>query len=264
MAGSGRIGASDGVAELATFSAPHSVLPLADGSCIVSDCGNDSVRHVSADANGDYTVQRVGPRGFGWLRPKGLALLPDGGVLVCDSGHNRVRLLGADGRVSIFAGSGRRGLQDGNALEASFDGPCGLGVCADGTVLVCDTGNHCLRAVFSNGGRRTVRTLAGTGAAGSGDGAASLASFDSPSAVLALGGADENASVVYVADSANHCIRIITTPKDEPLSVGTLAGTPGLSGCVDGPLNESLFGCPAGLALGADGALLVSDSYAEI
>ena len=87
-----------------------------------------------------------------------------------------------------------------------------------------------------------------------------MATFNRPSAVLALGSVEEGESVVYVADAANHCVRIITTPRSEELSVGTLAGQPGLSGLTDGPLNESLFGTPAGLALAADGALLVSDS----
>ena len=76
-----------------------------------------------------------------------MAQLPDGGVLVCDSGHNRIRLLGADGTVSVFAGSGRRGLVDGLAAGAAFDNPSGICVCSDGSVLVADTGNNCIRAI---------------------------------------------------------------------------------------------------------------------
>lgn len=114
VAGSGRIGATDGAAEVSTFSFPTHVLPLADGSALVSDTGNDSVRHVSIDGRGGYSVRKVSLQGFTWMRPRGMAQLPDGGVLVCDSGHNRIRLLGADGGVSVYAGSGRRGRGHGH------------------------------------------------------------------------------------------------------------------------------------------------------
>lgn len=61
-AGSGRIGASDGVSAEATFSFPHSVLPLHDGSALVTDSGNDALRHVSIDARGAFAVRRVTSR----------------------------------------------------------------------------------------------------------------------------------------------------------------------------------------------------------
>ena len=222
VCGSGRIGSSDGPSETATFSFPHSVLPLPDGSALVSDSGNDAVRHISIDHSGSgrFMVRRVGSRGFTWLRPRGMAQMADGGVLVCDSGHNRVRLLGADGSVSVFAGSGRKGMADGPAHAASFNAPSGLCVCADGTVLVADTGNHAIRVVAPTatarvGGapQRVVSTLAGCGREGHGDGPAGAAKFDKPTAVLALGppsGLAGGESVVYVADAGNHCLRIIS------------------------------------------------------
>jgi sugar lactone lactonase YvrE len=266
VAGSGRMGAGDGPSETATFSFPHSVLPLPDGSALVSDCGNNAMRHISVDARGRFTVQRVGARGFTWLRPRGLAQLPDGGVLVCDSGHNRIRLLAADGSVRVFAGSGRKGLVDGPAATASFDTPSGVWVCADGTVLVADTGNHCIRTISADG--LVVATLAGCGKAGSMDGPAGGASFDKPSAVLALGGAlggmDGGESVVYVADAGNHCVRMIVSGvnRQNPAThtVGTLCGRAGAPGQADGPLEDARLGQPTGLAVLADGTLAVSDS----
>ena len=272
-AGSGRIGAADGPSEAATFSFPHAVLPLPDGSALVSDTNNDAVRHVSVDERGLYNVRRVGAKGFTWMRPRGLAQLPDGGVLVCDSGHNRIRLLGADGSVSVFAGSGRRGLVDGSAANAAFDNPSGICVCADGSVLVADTGNNSIRAISSappteRGGvtKRIVSTLAGTGRTGCIDGPAAAATFDKPSAVLALGSPRDLASgdgVVYVADSANHCIRTIaasTSAKQPTLCVSTLCGKPGLAGHTDGSFERCLLACPSGLAVLPDGTIAVTDS----
>lgn len=274
-AGSGRIGAADGPSEAATFSFPGDVLPLPDGSALVSDTNNNAVRHVSVDERGLFTVRRVGAKGFTWMRPCGLAQLPDGGVLVCDTGHNRIRLLGADGSVSVFAGTGRRGLVDGPASHAAFDGPSGICVCADGSVLVADTGNNAIRAIsfapptsHERGGalRRIVSTLAGTGRAGCADGPAAAATFDRPAAVLALGSPrdlGEGDGIVYVADSANHCIRTIaasTASKVPQLHVSTLCGKPGVAGHTDGPFSHCLLASPTGLAVLPDGTLAVADS----
>ena len=271
VAGSGRIGATDGAAEVSTFSFPTHVLPLADGSALVSDTGNDSVRHVSIDGRGGYSVRKVSLQGFTWMRPRGMAQLPDGGVLVCDSGHNRIRLLGADGGVSVYAGSGRRGRADGPALQATFDNPTAVCVCADGSVLVCDTGNHCIRTIVAiwdasgtGGQRRIVGTLAGSGRPGSADGPAHAACFDQPCGIVALGnvsGLQDGESVVYVADSGNHAIRIVTrTPGSGELSVGTLCGKPGLPGNTDGALSDGTLATPAGLAVLPDGSLVISDA----
>ena len=196
-----------------------------------------------------------------------MAQLPDGSVLVCDSGHNRIRLLGADGSVSVFAGSGRKGMSDGPSVGASFNSPSGLCVCADGTVLVADTGNDAVRAIAPTASareKRMVSTLAGCGSSGCTDGPAVSAKFNKPTAVLALGapsGLTDGESVVYVADSNNHCIRTISTgPRNGELLVGTLCGTPGVAGHADGAFASALLSTPTGLAVLSDGTLAVSDS----
>ena len=205
-----------------------------------------------------------------------MARLPDGGVLVCDSGHNRIRLLGADGSVSVFAGTGRRGLVDGPASSATFDNPSGICVCADGSVLVADTGNHCIRAISlapagttSGGAKRVVTTLAGCGKPGSTDGPASSAAFDQPSAVLALGSPGDlgdGESVVYVADTGNKTIRTIAATTvgrhsdQRVLNVSTLCGKPGVAGLADGTFSECLLAGPTSIAMLPDGTLAVCDS----
>jgi DNA-binding beta-propeller fold protein YncE len=66
----------------------------------------------------------------------------------------------------------------------------------------------------------------------------------------------DRAGTVYVADSRNHCLRYVSP---EGL-VSTLAGIPGVAGLADGPGTEAQFSHPAGLALLADGSLLVADT----
>lgn len=90
-----------------------------------------------------------------------------------------------------------------------------------------------------------VATFAGSGATGSADGPAHLASFDHP-----FGVAVDAAGAVYVGDSFNHVIRLITGG-----TVSTFAGTGSFQTYpFDGPAASATFFLPDGLAL--DGAAL--------
>jgi prepilin-type N-terminal cleavage/methylation domain-containing protein len=92
-----------------------------------------------------------------------------------------------------------------------------------------------------------VTTVAGS-TAGSADGTGAAAQFFRPSAV-----AVDAAGVMYVADRLNHRIRRIT-PAGE---VTTIAG--GTQGFADGTGAAARFDHPAGITLGPDGNLYVSD-----
>ena len=73
-----------------------------------------------------------------------------------------------------------------------------------GYIYVAGDGNHTIRQITPAG---EVTTLAGTPLAqGSADGTGPAASFRSP-----LGLAVDGSGTVYVADTANHTIRTITT-----------------------------------------------------
>ena len=100
VAGSGRLGASDGPAKRAAFAMPSSVLQLPDGSLLVCDTGNNRLCRLLRQPGGGGSSTSSCASGVivstvcakaSWLAPKGLALLPDGGVLVSDSGHNKLR-----------------------------------------------------------------------------------------------------------------------------------------------------------------------------
>jgi sugar lactone lactonase YvrE len=94
-----------------------------------------------------------------------------------------------------------------------------------------------------------VSTLAGTGAAGSADGAASSASFGGPGSVTR-----SSDGTLYVTDYANHTIR-----KIQGGQVSTLAGS-GLAGSSDGGGHVASFNNPAGIVLNPmDGSLVVAE-----
>jgi sugar lactone lactonase YvrE len=178
-------------------------------------------------------------------QPYGLANQA-GVVYVSEVGNHRIRKVSADGTVSTFAGSGTAGFLDGQSGQARFNSPRGLALDAAGNTYVADAGNHRIRKIDPTG---LVTTLAGSGTAGFADGAAGVASFNSPRG-LAL---DANGNL-YVADTQNFRIRKID-PKG---NVSTLAGT-GTQGFADGKGASASFVGPLALAIDPTGNVLVAD-----
>jgi sugar lactone lactonase YvrE len=158
-----------------------------------------------------------------------------GGVLyVADAGDtNRIRKIEPDGRTTTLPGS--------------FDTPSGLAVDRTGDVIVADTGANAIRKISPAG---VVTTVAGDGAAGFRDGPALKARFNGP-----IGVATDGAGNIYVADTYNDRIRLIT-PDGQ---VKTLAGG-AAPGFADGQGAGAAFDTPCGLALDPTGAILIADA----
>jgi hypothetical protein len=99
--------------------------------------------------------------------PTGLSVSPDRSRLfVADRENHRIRVvhLADRNRVETLAGSGRRGRDDGNLEQSSFDGPTGVVAVSDSLVIVSDEGNALFRSLDLKTG--VVKTLAGNGARG--------------------------------------------------------------------------------------------------
>lgn len=160
----------------------------------------------------------------------GVAIGPDDAIYVADSGNNRIRVVrgqpGSGGAtvwtVSTLAGNGTAGFADGPGASAQFNNPQGVAVDAAGIVYVADTANNRLRRIATDG---TVSTLAGDGTAGLQNGAGSQARFNAPQGV-----ATDNQGNIYVADTGNAAVRLITIGG----TVSTLAGD-GSIGSNDSP-----------------------------
>ena len=179
--------------------------------------------------------------------PFGLALAPDGTLYLTDGGDsNRIRRLSPQGAVTTLAG-GAEGYADGAGAGASFDTPSGLALDEAGNLYVADTGNNRIRKVTPAG---QVTTVAGDGTAGYADGPGAQARFDAP-----VGVAVDRGGNIYVADTYNDRIRVIT-PAGQ---VSTLAGG-NAPGYADGQGPSALFDTPCGVALNAQGELLVADT----
>ena len=182
---------------------------------------------VRGQVDGAGTTARFGD-------PFAVAMGANGTLYVADaadSGH--IRKIDTDGNVTTLPGT--------------FDTPSGLAIDRKGNVIVAETGRHAIRVISPEG---VVTTLAGNGAAGYRDGAASRAQFNGPIGVAV----DENGNV-YVTDSYNDRIRLITADG----KVRTLAGQD-RPGFADGHGAAAAFDTPTGIALKRDGTILVADT----
>jgi hypothetical protein len=195
----------------------------------------------------EATVTTLAVPGTGCVN--GLCVLADGTRLV-SSWFDRLLMISPSGLMAILAGdiddNGDGGFEDGTGTAARFHTPDRMTVDPAGRVAVVDEENHALRLVSKAG---AVSTLAGNGEAGFADGQGAAARFNEPlDVVLAANGE------FVVADSKNHALRAVTPGG----AVRTLAGN-GEAGFADGQGAAARFNCPAGLALDADGSLLVTD-----
>jgi hypothetical protein len=234
----------------------------------------------------EAVISTSGLRGL-W-NPQGLVVWPggaDGGkkdsLLIGDTDNHRLVMLsppsekGGEWELSLFAGSGVAGFDDGDGLAASFRFPRGLALCAlDGELelFVADTGNHAVRvarhssaaageaAEEGSAARRlqaddvSVATLAGDGAPGDDDTRTKrekpkasilitttlMARFSLPTAVAC----DAGHGGVLVADAGNHRIRQV---RSDGVTV-TIAGA-SARGHVDGRGDSARFDAPVAIAL---------------
>src|SRR5262252_4794772 len=104
-------------------------------------------------------------------------------------------------------------------------------------------------SLVAQGQLLNVSTLAGNAGQGSADGTGTAARFNAPSGV-----AVDGAGNVYVADTANHTIRMVTSGG----AVSTRAGLAGTSGTADGSGGNARFNQPQGVAVDTNGFVYVA------
>ncbi len=183
-----------------------------------------------------------------------LALDPNTNIYVADTGNGLVRKVALSGgvwNVTTLAGNpSGYGFADGTGTNASFNSPYGLTVDSSGKIYETDSFNSEIRRITAAG---VVTTLVGTPPApGTNNGAGAAARFSQPGAV-----ATDNAGNIYVADTFNDTIRVITTAGVVSTPVG-LAGVPGSS---DGAGNNARFNLPFGIAVDNSGNMYVADTF---
>lgn len=269
-----------GLATDASLSSPSGVALDPAGSLHVSNTGQNRVRRVSP-AGVITTVAGAGqscpfatlPCGDGGPAtqaqlsgPGDLAVDAAGNVFIADTGDHRIRKVSAaDGRISTVAGNGTQCLDGtkpcgdgGPATSASLNSPQSVAVDGAGSLYIADTADQRIRRVTPNG---TITAFAGDG---TGCGAPPNCGDGGPPAAAQLSGpfsvAVGPAGGLFIADRGDREVRqvaggrIVTVAGD-----GTKCVPPA---CGDGgPATAAQITAPAGLAVGANGALFVSDSF---
>jgi len=194
-----------------------------------------------------------------------------------------VRVAGKSG-VRDVNGTPTGGYVDGEPQDALFQEPWAVAPFAKG-FAVTDAEANVVRWFDGT----AVRTLAGSGEAGSQNAAGAAAGFHRPTGLAA--GPDGE---LYVADTGNGAIRRISSGGEvstwssglsEPtglcwadgalyvaetgahcisrISEGervVVAGTEGTAGYRDGPVGRSLLRAPLGVAVGSDGSIYIADT----
>lgn len=163
-------GFQNGEGSVARFRGPDGMAIGPDGTLYVADATNHYIRGIdTTSATFDVrTVAGIGITGFTdgdlstarFTTPTDVALTPDGeALIVADFNNNRIRRVElATGQVSTVAGSGFEGTDSGSPLFATFRGPIGVAVGADGTIYVTDHFSNLIRVITTDG---VTTTLAG-------------------------------------------------------------------------------------------------------
>ena len=159
-----------------------------------------------------------------------------------------IALAGEAQVITTVAGGGNG--DGGAATSASLAVPTALVLEPSGAMLIAESLGNRIRRISSGG---VIVTIAGTGGTGYGgdNGPASVAALNSPEGL-----ARDAAGNLYIADSANHRIRKISS-----VAITTIAGTgtPGFGGD-GGAAGGAQLDTPTAVAVDASGNLFIADS----
>jgi uncharacterized protein (TIGR03437 family) len=249
-----------GGAQNAQMNGPSAVAVSPVSGVYIADTTNQRIRQINSSGI-ISTVAGNGTPGFAGdggaaasaqvAFPKAVATDASGNLYFADTGNQRVRKI-VNGTISTVAGNGTSGYSGdgGSAVNATLNSPSGLAFDSAGNLYIADYSNNVVRKV-SNG---VISTYAGSGLqAYAGDGGKAIAAgLHGP-----LGLAFDASGNLYIADSGNHVVRMVTPGG----VISTFAGNGNLGDSGDGGLAvNALLANPFGVAVDAAGNVDISDS----
>ncbi|MCO4762353.1 MAG: hypothetical protein KC502_12660, partial [Myxococcales bacterium] len=246
-------GRSDGPPTSVRFNKPGYIAKHVGGGYLVTDFGNNLIRHMSSD--GWVTTVAGNPGGAGktdgrgtaasFSGPLGIATRADGKSWICDYYNHRIRLMSPSFDVVTVAGS-TAGFSDGQGPTTKFKYPYDVAVDVSGAALVADSQNNRIRRVTTTG---KVTTFAGS-IAGWVDGPVAQARFHRP-----IGLDSNKAGFVWVTEERNHSVRRISPTGLVETVVGRVAGWLDADSGPSSKLNQ-----PRDVLVDGDGTLYIADS----
>lgn len=269
VAGNGTVGyAGDGgPATNGELASPAGVAVDGAGDLFIADFWNSLIRKVSADGtittvaglvtNGSVSWGYSGDGGAATDAqldaPSAVAVDGAGNLFIADSANYCIRRVDTNGIITTTAGNGTNGYSGdgGAATNAELALPTGVAVDTSGNIFIVDEDSGVIRKVDANG---VITTVAGNGSWGySGDGgAATNAQLNAP-----LGAAVDNVGDLFIADSANCCVRKVDTNGIITTVAGN--GTNGYSGD-GGAATNAMLALPAGVTVDDAGNLFIADA----
>ena len=296
FAGTGKAGytGDTGLATAATLNGPKAVAIDTSGSVYVADTGNNVIRKITANgivntfAGGATSLCTAATDSLGdgcpaiqakLSAPSGITADNLGVVYVSDTGNNVIRAIGVLGDIATLAGGATTACPgavdvfgDGcSANQAIFKAPAALAFDATGNnLVVADAGDNAVRTVYlansivSTGTTTIVSTvtynpvtlIAGTGAAGyvlNNSSIATLSQLSGPTGV-----AVDAAENIYIADTGNSAVRLVSHSGVISTIVGVLGGAG--TGTTPGSAANVQLTSPAAVAVTPVGVLEIEDS----
>ena len=207
-------GSTDGIGAAARFAYPMGMAWLDATHIVIADSANMAIRVLDVTTRAVTTLavahsfdEEDGPAAsatFYW--PTAVAVAPDGRVFFVASYTGTLKVIGTDASRTITTlVAGGHGFADGPGTGARLQNQGGL-LWFNGALIVADPGNQRLRWVVpgATAGSTIVKSWAGNGVSGTGDGTGSSATFQVP-----LGLWRGNDGNVYVVDGTAGSLRAV-------------------------------------------------------
>ena len=251
-----------GPASSAQLNYPNVVAADRAGNLYIADTDSQRVRKVTTTGM-ISTIAGNGAQGFSGdggpaasaqlNYPAGVTVDANGTVFIADTRNGRIRKVTPGGTITTIAGNGKSGFggDGGPATSALLSEPSAVAVDVTGNLLISDTGNQRVRKVDPNG---VISTFAGNGTKsfGGDGGPAASAQLNNPAGI-----AVDGAGNVFIADSGNNRIRIVTPDG----TINTVAGDGTYAyGGDGGPAVSAHLAYPNGVAADAAGNLFIADT----
>jgi streptogramin lyase len=266
FAGTGVKGGSGdgGPATSAQIDNPFGVVRGPDGAIWFCEYTGQRIRRVDPDGT-ISTIAGTGAKGYTgddghalqatFNLPHELRFDAKGDLFIVDMANHAVRKIDMTTKIiTTVAGNGTPGYSGdgGLARAAQFKQPHSIQFGPDGSLYVCDIGNHVIRKIDMKDG--TIRTFAGTGKAGkTPDGAAINGTPITEPRSLDF----DKAGNLWVATRGGNQVFKIDLKGEQ---IFHIAGT-GKSGFTGngGPAKEATLSGPKGIAIDAEGNVWLAD-----